>query len=44
MAAENTYGRCSTRFATANEKLVLAEIENKDGIYDALKAFLGKGA
>jgi uncharacterized sporulation protein YeaH/YhbH (DUF444 family) len=27
-----------------HEKLVVCEIENKDGIYDCLKCFLGKGA
>jgi hypothetical protein len=26
-----------------NEKLVLSEIENKEGIYDSIKLFLGKG-
>ncbi len=30
-------------FREKEEKLVLAEIESKEGIYDALKQFLGKG-
>ena len=31
-------------FGQGTEKLVVAEIENKQGIYDCLKRFLGKGA
>lgn len=30
-------------FSDEHDKLVLTEIENKEAIYDALKAFLGKG-
>jgi sporulation protein YhbH len=30
-------------FGANHEKLVLSEIENKDGIYDSIKLFLGKG-
>jgi sporulation protein YhbH len=30
-------------FGDSHEKIVLTEIENKEGIYDALKVFLGKG-
>jgi hypothetical protein len=30
-------------FGADNEKLTLAEIESKEGIYDAIKLFLGKG-
>ncbi len=29
--------------ATKHDKLVLSEIENKEAIYDSIKAFLGKG-
>ena len=28
---------------TNHEKLVLSEIDDKDGIYDSIKTFLGKG-
>ncbi len=30
-------------FGSENEKLILAEIENKEGIFDAIRKFLGKG-
>ena len=30
-------------FGVEHEKLILSEIANKDGIYDSIKAFLGKG-
>jgi sporulation protein YhbH len=30
-------------FGEANEKMVLSEIEDRDGIYDSIKLFLGKG-
>jgi hypothetical protein len=30
-------------FATGNEKLVTAQIKDRDGIFDAIKTFLGKG-
>jgi uncharacterized sporulation protein YeaH/YhbH (DUF444 family) len=30
-------------FGDEHEKMILTEIENKEAIYDALKAFLGKG-
>jgi len=30
-------------FGTDHEQLVLSEIENKEGIYDSIKTFLGKG-
>lgn len=32
-----------SQFGTEHEKLVLSEIANKDGIYDSIKQFLGKG-
>ena len=32
-----------TGFKEEPEKLVLSEIRNKDGIYDSIKLFLGKG-
>jgi hypothetical protein len=31
------------KFGERNEKLVLSEIEDKEGIYNSIKAFLGKG-
>ena len=31
------------RFGDKHEKLVLSEIEDKEAIYDSIKAFLGKG-
>ncbi len=30
-------------FGDEHEKMILSEIENKEGIYDSIKAFLGKG-
>ena len=33
----------ATAFGEEHETLVLSEIENKDGIYDSIKCFLGKG-
>ena len=46
---ESPYGsgeylrRWRKRFGTNHEKLVLSEIEDKEGIYDSIKTFLGKG-
>ena len=31
------------KFGEKNDKLVLSEIEDKEGIYNSIKAFLGKG-
>ena len=31
------------RFGDEHEKLVLSEIEDKEAIYESIKAFLGKG-
>ncbi len=42
-AAASTSARCKGRFGEKHEKLVLSEIENKEAIYDSIKAFLGKG-
>jgi uncharacterized sporulation protein YeaH/YhbH (DUF444 family) len=30
-------------FAGGNEKLVMTQIKDRDGIFDAIKTFLGKG-
>jgi uncharacterized sporulation protein YeaH/YhbH (DUF444 family) len=30
-------------FGQEHEKLILSEIANKDGIYESIKTFLGKG-
>ena len=32
-----------SRFGDKHDKLVLSEIEDKEGIYNSIKAFLGKG-